>query len=544
MLRAMRGLARHWGLGLLLAAAAPLLVAFTRQGGIASFGDDSVSYLVLARWMDGTAAPLVSPWVPWHAHFAPLFPLALATAGASQDLARAHLVVAVFAIVAIASVYRFALEVTGRRDAAIAVATVFMLTPTAWLSAKGILSEPLYLAVSMEALRLHARRSAGNARIVDFLAIGVALGLAYLTRSVALALLAAYGMHALLRWFRARDARAWIAFVPAIAMALAWIAVRPEVASGYAATSAAVMQAWESHFGVLVRVAPALLFGGWTSSFTGVNSFIIDESVPLPVRAALAVMGIAAIAGAVIRARANALDGWYVLASLALLLAWVFDEENMRRLLYPVLPLLLLHAGIALAAACRRAGWERHARLAAVIGAGFAIALSAPAVLGIASKARDRAPLLEGHAVSAADMTEYYRTPNIGYSRAVATRDAAVLTGFAMLSRVTPPDAKVMCVRPEYVALLGARAGVELDYAWDGRALADAVRSSGAGFIVATALSKSDLERQRGDAMAAARLASAYTRRSFVLANAQGFDEFVLLEVDREALERFAGAPR
>ena len=141
-------------------------------------------------------------------------------------------------------------------------------------------------------------------------------------------------------------------------------------------------------------------------------------------------------------------------------------------------------------------------------------------------------------------MTEYYRTPNIGYSRAVATRDAAVLTGFAMLSRVTPPDAKVMCVRPEYVALLGARAGVALDYAWDARALADAVRSSGAGFIAATALSKSDLERRRGDAMAAARLASAYTRRSFVLANAQGFDEFVLLEVNREALERFAGAPR
>src|SRR5258706_9229270 len=172
MLRAMRGLARHWGLGLLLAAAAPLLVAFTRQDGSASFGDDSASYLVLARWRDGSAAPLVSPWVPWHAHFAPLFPLALAAAGAAQDLARAHLIVAAFAIVAIASVYRFVLEVTGRRDAAIAVTAVFMLTPSAWLSVKGILSEPLYLAVSMEALRLHARRGGGNARIVDFLAIG------------------------------------------------------------------------------------------------------------------------------------------------------------------------------------------------------------------------------------------------------------------------------------------------------------------------------------------------------------------------------------
>jgi 4-amino-4-deoxy-L-arabinose transferase-like glycosyltransferase len=351
-----------------------------------------VSYLVLARWMDGTAAPLVSPWVPWHAHFAPLFPLALATAGAAQDLARAHLVVAVFAIVAIASVYRFVLEVTGRRDAAIAVAAVFMLTPTAWLSVKGILSEPLYLAVSMEALRLHARRSGGEARIVDFLVIGVALGLAYLTRVAAFALLAAYSVHALLRWLRARDARAWIAFVPAIAMALAWIAVRPEVASGYAATSAAVMQAWESHFGVLARVAPALLFGGWTSSFTGVNSFTIDESVPLLVRAALAVAGHRRDRGRR-HPRARQRARWMVCARVTR----AASRVGLRRgehapALYPVLPLLLLHAGIALAAACRRVGWERHARLAAAIGAGFAIALSAPAVLGIASKARDTAP--------------------------------------------------------------------------------------------------------------------------------------------------------
>jgi len=540
----MRVIARHWGLGLLLVVAGPLLLAFVGRDGIASFGDDSASYLVLARWMEGSAAPFVSPWVAWHAHFAPLFPLALAAAGAAQDLARAHLVVAAFAIVAIASVYRFVFEVTGRRDAAIAVAAVFMLTPTAWLSVKGILSEPLYLVVSMEALRVQARRSRGAPRTVDFLLVGAALGLAYLTRTAAIALLAAYGMHALLRWWRERDARAGLAFLPAIAMAAAWIAVRPEVAGGYAATTSAIAQAWVSHFGVLAREAPALLFGGWTSSFTGVSSFTTDQAVPFGVRAALAMAGIAAIAGAVIRARANALDGWYVLASLALLLGWVFDEENMRRLLYPLLPLLLLQCGFALGAACRRFGWERHSRLANAIVAGFAMALSAPAVLGIASKSRDTAPLLEGHAVSAADMTEYYRIPNIGYSRALATRHAAVLTGFGMLSRVTPADAKVMCVRPEYVALLGSRAGVELDYGWDERALADAVRSSGAGFIAATALSKSDLQRQRGDAMAAVRLASAYTKRSFVLSNAEGFDEFVLLEVDGEALSRLAPAPR
>jgi hypothetical protein len=366
------------------------------------------------------------------------------------------------------------------------------------------------------------------------------LGLAYLTRAAAIALVAAYGVHALRRWRRDRDLREWLAFVPALAMVLAWMALRPAVASGgYGGTLGGVLEAWSSHFGVLAREAPALLFGGWTSSFTGVSSFTIDEPVPLAVRLALAAAGFAALAGAAMRARANALDGWYVFATLALLLLWAFDEENMRRLLYPVLPLMLLHAGFALVAACRRLGMARHATLASAVGAGFVVALSAPAVLGIASKSRDTAPLLEGHAVSAADMTEYYLIPNIRYSRALATRHAAVLTGFEMLARLTPADAKVMCVRPEYAALLGARAGVELDYDWDARRLAEAVRDSGTGFIAATALSKSDLRRNRGDAMAASRLAAPYVKREFAIANAEGFDEFVLLEVDREALLRF-----
>jgi hypothetical protein len=540
----MRALARHWGLGLLLAVAAPLVVAFTRQDGIASFGDYSVSYLVLARWMDGTAGPAVTPWVPFHSHFAPLFPLSLALTGAAHDLARAHLVVAVFAIVAIASIYRFALQATGRRDAALAVAAVFVATPSAWLSVKGILSEPLYLAVSMEALRLQARREAGPARAADYFMIGAALGLAYLTRTAAVALLAAYGAHALVRWHREREARAWLALVPAIAMALAWIALRPGVVGGYAGTAGGVVQAWTSHFDVLARQAPALLFGGWASSFTGVSSFAGDEPVPLGVRFALSLVAMAAIAGAAMRVRANRLDGWYVLATLALLLAWAFDEENMRRLLYPILPLLLLHAGFALAAACRRFAVPRHARLAAAIAAAFVAALSAPAILGIASKSRDTAPLLEGHAVSAADMTEYYRIPNIRYSRALATRHAAVLTGFEMIGRVTPAGARVMCVRPEYVAILGERAAAELDYDWDAARLAQAVGASGADFIAVTALSKSDLKRNPGDAMAASRLAAPYTKRAFALTNAQGLDEFALLEVDRDALARFSQAPR
>ncbi|HUQ27384.1 MAG TPA: hypothetical protein VM051_02265 [Usitatibacter sp.] len=539
----MRGLARHWGALLLLAAAAPLMVAFTWQHGIASMSDDSVSYLVLARWMDGTAGTLVTPWLPWHRHFAPLFPLALAATGGAQDLARANLVVALFAVAAIAAVYRFVFAVTLRRDAAFAVTLLFMLTPTAWLSAKGILSEAMYLFVSMEALRLHAVRIRGRgAATRDVLWIGIMLGIAYLTRTAAVALLAAYFAHVLVRWRRDHDARPWLAFVPAVLMALAWIAVRPHgEADVYAHTAAEVARAWATHASLLGAQAVQLVFGGWVSSFTGVSTFTGDAPVPLAARCALGFVGLLALGGALLRARENALDGWYVLATLALLFAWIFDEENMRRLLYPIVPLMLMHAGMGLVALSRRLGQGRHARLAATIAAVFVAALSVPAVLGIASKARDTAPLLEGHSRSAADMTEYFRIANTPYARAMAAKHAASLTAFESLARLTPPGARVMYVRPEYVAVLGAREGAELDYAWDARALATAVRDRGAGFILATSLAKTDLAHERGDAMASVRLAEPYTRRALVLSNAKGQDEVVLLEVDRDALTRFLG---
>ena len=101
-----------------------------------------------------------------------------------------------------------------------------------------------------------------------------------------------------------------------------------------------------------------------------------------------------------------------------------------------------------------------------------------------------------------------------------------------------------MYPRPAYVALLGARAGIDLQYAWNARELADAVRMTGADFIVATSLSKSDVQRDRGDAMASARLSAPYTRRVLAIESARGVEDFILLEVDRAALARYLAAPR
>ena len=60
--------------------------------------------------------------------------------------------------------------------------------------------------------------------------------------------------------------------------------------------------------------------------------------------------------GAVRRALTNRLDGWYVLIGVAITFSWVVEDDNTRRLLYPLVPLIAMHALDAVLAACRRLG--------------------------------------------------------------------------------------------------------------------------------------------------------------------------------------------
>ena len=90
--------------------------------------NDEVSYIALARMFASG-----EPWAHHLATFPPLFPLLLAATGSAHDLLRAHVVVAAFALAALPLLYRFALGVLARRDAALAVVVAFLLTPAAWL---------------------------------------------------------------------------------------------------------------------------------------------------------------------------------------------------------------------------------------------------------------------------------------------------------------------------------------------------------------------------------------------------------------------------
>jgi hypothetical protein len=530
---------RHRTFLILLAIAVPATIAFSWQGVIASLGDDSVSYLTLARYLSPFSSdPLGAPWAKYHSHFPPLFPLLLVFTGGAQNLLAAHLAVAACALVALALVYRYASLRLGGALAGAFVALLFLLTPSAWVSIRGILSEPLYLALSLAALIYHDRRVETGGGKRELLVFGLLVAAAYLSRVAGIALIAAYAAHVAVRAIARRKLPTPWTLMPLIlpfALAGLWLLLRPRPdVDNYGLTLHAIAEHWVKDPGV-AAISTGTLLGGWMASFTGYSG------VGSSMRLFFGALGFMGVVGALLGARRNRIDSWYVLASLAMLFLWVFPEDNTRRLLYPVLPLLLVHAAEALAAACAPLKMALHERRVLLAGWAFAAAMTMPATLLVLDKALDREILVPGFAYTPSAMTPFYSKVNIAQARALAGEHAAVLSGLESLDRVTPPGSRIMWMRPEYIALLGRRPGVAWYHGWDRATLAREIRRSETGYLIASRLFKSDLAGHDGDAYAALAVdPPPYLRAAFVItAPGTTGQEFVLLEVDRAALDRY-----
>lgn len=532
----------HVPFALLMLAVAPLTLHFVWHPGLASLGDDSLSYILLAQAIAGNAGPFVREWIAYHTNFPPLFPLALAASGASADFLAAHLVVGVFALLALAVLYRYAgMQLGGTRGGLVA-AVLFLLTPTAWASMIGILSETLFLFVSLAALHFHGTRLAGErSKAADALIFGVLLGLALLTRTAGVALVAAYALHAAIRAAAsATQPRLHLALplVPVAILAALWLALRPPFQGGnYGIALSTIAYLLVNDPLRLASLGGGGLASGWIASFAS------ESGVHAAARIAFLAVGALGVCGAVMRARRNALDGWYALVSLAMLFAWFSREDTTRRLLYPLVPVLLVHAMQFVHALAARLGPGPLARLLPLAIALPPVLLCLPALALVHSRSLERTPAIAGFPYSLAGMTEFYTTIPEHAARVAAARHIAVLTGLHALRIDTPPGAKVMWMRPDYVALLGDRQGIPWYYRGGLRGLAEELRRSGADYLVVSILHKADIHGQQDVPFDLIEAVSAFSRPVSYTRNAVlGTPELALMRVDPEALAAYLAA--
>ena len=214
----------------------------------------------------------------------------------------------------------------------------------------------------------------------------------------------------------------------------------------------------------------------------------------------------------------------------------------MRRLLYPLVPVLLVHAVFFVRYLASRMRPGFPARLLPLAFILPPVLLALPAVVLIHSKALERSPAIAGFTYSFAGITDFYTTIALQRSRAEAGRHIAVLAGLQSLSTDTPPGAKVMWVRPDYVALLGDRQGVRWPDRGGLRGLAEEVRRSGVEYLIVSTLYKADVRGKKRDPLEALEAAPPFLRPAAITRNpVVGTSEFALMRVDEAALAAYLG---
>ncbi|HTP62145.1 MAG TPA: hypothetical protein VMJ14_08680 [Burkholderiales bacterium] len=463
--------------GLVTAAFACACAMFAWQPTLASFADDSVSYLVMAQVFSPyqPATPAVVEAFAREAFYPPLFPLLLALGGGAHNFAWAHALTALLLAAALPFAYLLGLRWLGGRGSALAAVACIALLPSLWINSKGILSEPLFCLLLMKTFWILERDEGVQAPAWQTALLMAAMAL---TRTAALPMIAVYALWALSRRGlpAAARIRAMAPAVAAIAIYGLWVLLRPSTSGdGYAHILVERGQGFlDGPGGLLSALSMSLLrqanavVDGWAGSLM---IFWVEGQ---PARFALAsTAGILALAGLVLRIRRGKADGWLMAGYLATLLAWPFYEQ-MERFLFPALPVLVLYAFLAAGEAMR--AMSRKPAIAHALLVGLLLSLSLPAMAFIRQRSQE--------AGRVALVTDWYRTPDLERARRRAQTHLDLFEDMRAIRSLTRPDERVMWVAPSYIALLADRRALLAPDAHLGpEAYREAVRNSGADYV-------------------------------------------------------------
>lgn len=521
------------------ALVAVFAIAFTRQTGLASLYDDSVSYLIMAQGF----APLHPADAPILAAFPlekypPVFPLLLALSGGAYDWRIAHALVALCFAASVFLLGVHARNITASGGIAIAAAIVFALMPGSWLNLKGILSEFPFMALVYATLVFYERQQAKPPTVLAGALLGVLLAAVLLTRTIGLALVLAVALAEGRRIVATGNALRVKALASTLGIAFGaaalWYVLRPS--GGEDAYAAIIMEmvagsvdhgfAW---FLAWMQINASSTADAW------LNALLVSWGEPWkPVFLLACGLGLAGLVATVWRARQGELDGIYCLIFLPVVLAWPYPGQ-MYRLVFPIVPLIMVNvfwgAERLLSRYCDAAIAQRWT----VWGAIVPLVLCVPP-LHFYVVERAMAPESPGTSVSLSDIAEFYRIPVRAGAETNALLQQGVFEDMARLRESTPAEASIMSYMPNYVALLARRFGVPLKRPADSEQLVAQVRKLKPDYIYLANVHPRDSAHRLGNPLDAYALAKPFTRLVWYRGKSQDEIYAVLLEVDQGAL--------
>jgi len=447
--------------------------------GITSVANDSVNYLVMARHYSPWAAESEAIRQAWPLQdFPPLFPLLLAFTGAAHSLLSAHIMAVVLGLTGLYLVYRIGVGVSGNRVLANAATLLVAISPGYILGLQGILSESLYMLLSLAFIYQYSKLDrSSNLQLV---LVGILLAAAMLTRTVGFVLLIALLCHGVLAAVAGKCVPATQLKLGATGLLIyvvSMLVFGPEKQSHY----------FGAFTGFLSGEDPTDIGGGWAVLASQVQSILdawrtffliywLDDygvtSVLTTVLFGLSLVGL------YVRLRKNRLDAWYGLGYLLLLLLWPHPGQ-MVRLLFPIVPVLLIYAGVALQLLFINMQSSNIYSMAF-----FALLY----VLVLPAHAFIHGRLEMADAMDMVPVYEAFRKPDADMARREIALQNKMIDSFGQIKKHVADGGRVMYFVPAYLAVLGDRTGIGVPYPVNSSVYTRIARDTNSNYLFLTEL--------------------------------------------------------
>ena len=297
---------------------------------LAQFGGDNATYLLTAKLFSPyIPSSLVSEYFAAQSQYPPLYPLLLSLVGGAESILLAHILTTFFLIFSILVMYRWAFSLGLGKLHALALVVIFAMTPGTYMQALSILSENLYLLLSLSVLCVITLKD--NNEKWDWLAVFLVV-CASLTRSAGLPLVLSFIIYI----FIIKKRNKYLLSLTALLPMIVWGLFNNQSSTSYAT----LFSEYYSADFVAVIFQQMLdqsiyMLSVWHRTFTnGSSGYLL-----------LSIFAILCSFGVVYSLYMKRIDGIYVLLYILMILAWPYPAESMR-LLYPVVPVLLVQVSI------------------------------------------------------------------------------------------------------------------------------------------------------------------------------------------------------
>jgi len=297
-------------------------------------GGDHPVYLLMADHLSFFPGlkPEVTSVAMRYTAFPPLYPLLLGMfGGTSVHIGVAHAITTTFLLAAVATYFIWLRCETRSTLEAFILSLIFTFLSNTLLQSLGILSENLYLLLTLLVIWLVNKPDISLPRLYT---VAVLIGLAVITRTIGVTLIMAFAVYLFIHKKHQRIQLILVSMVPIVSWnILRWFL---DYKGGYLWLVVDIVKRGPL-VGLLTKqisIESHAIWVGWITS--------LDHLPTMMTLIAGSVLGVICLAGTFRRAYLKQIDGIYVLFYFLLLMLWPFSLEA-KRFLYVILPILLFH---------------------------------------------------------------------------------------------------------------------------------------------------------------------------------------------------------